>query len=79
MTPDRQESEVGVTRISGLESEPLEDLARRGLVRLPEKARSRRQARVKAACSVSDLVAEQRLKLNSVEMEFATRSTSFPS
>lgn len=49
-----------IARISGLDSDPLEELARRGLVRLPEKARSRRHARVKAAGSVSDLVAEQR-------------------
>lgn len=49
-----------IARISGLGSDPLEDLAGRGLVRLPEKPRSPRQARVKAAGSVSDLVAEHR-------------------
>lgn len=49
-----------IARLSGLDADPLEDLARRGLVRMPEKPRAPRQARVKAAGPVSDLVAEQR-------------------
>lgn len=49
-----------IARISGLDSDPLEDLVRRGLVSLPEGARTSRRARVRAAGSVSELVAEQR-------------------
>lgn len=50
-----------IARITGLETERgLEDLAHRGLVRMPERPRSPRRARVKAAGPVSDLVAEQR-------------------
>lgn len=49
-----------IARISGLDADPLEALARRGLVRMPEGPRAPRQAQVKAAGSVSDLVAEQR-------------------
>jgi prevent-host-death family protein len=60
--------EVVVTRrgrrialLSGLGAErPFEDLARRGLVRLPKGPRSPRSARIKAEGSVSDLVSEQR-------------------
>lgn len=42
------------------DSRPLEDLARRGLIRIPEGRRLPRRARVEAAGSVSDLVTEQR-------------------
>lgn len=50
-----------IARLSALESDgPMEELARRGLVQLPQKPRSPRRARVKNAGSVSDLVAEQR-------------------
>jgi prevent-host-death family protein len=50
-----------IARLSAVEADaPLADLARRGLVRLPETARSARKARVKGAGSVSDLVSEQR-------------------
>ncbi len=50
-----------VARLSGLDSErSLEDLARRGLVRMPRGSRSARVARVKGTGSVSDLVSEQR-------------------
>jgi prevent-host-death family protein len=50
-----------IARLSAIGSdEPLVDLARRGLVRLPAKPRSRREPRVTASGSVSDLVAEQR-------------------
>jgi prevent-host-death family protein len=49
-----------VARLSGLGERPLEDLARRGLVRMPERSRSALTARVKARGSVSDLVSEQR-------------------
>jgi prevent-host-death family protein len=49
-----------IARISGLGADPLEDLVRRGLLRLPETPRASRRARVKAAGPVSDLVAEQR-------------------
>jgi prevent-host-death family protein len=50
-----------VARLSGLDAErPLEDLARRGLVRMPQGSRSSRVARVKGTGSVSDLVSEQR-------------------
>lgn len=50
-----------IARLSAVEADsPLEDLARRGLVRLPEVPRSSRKARVKGAGSVSDLVSDQR-------------------
>jgi len=49
-----------VARLSGLGELPLEALARRGLVRMPEGECSPRSARVKGVGSVSDLVAEQR-------------------
>lgn len=50
-----------VARLSGItEDDPLSDLVRRGLVQLPNKPRTTRQARVKPRGSVSDLVAEQR-------------------
>jgi prevent-host-death family protein len=60
--------EVVVTRrgrrialLSGLDAErPFEDLARRGLVRMPKGPRSPRSPQVKASGSVSDLVSEQR-------------------
>lgn len=49
-----------VARLSGLGERPLEALARRGLVRLPQGRRSPRSANVDGLGSVSDLVAEQR-------------------
>jgi prevent-host-death family protein len=49
-----------VARLSGLGERPLEALARRGLVRMPEGSRSPRSAQVKGTGSVSDLVSEQR-------------------
>jgi prevent-host-death family protein len=49
-----------VARLSGLGERPLEALARRGLVRVPQGERSLRSARVAGAGLVSDLVAEQR-------------------
>lgn len=50
-----------IARISGIGGDrPLEDLARRGLVRMPERARSARQAKVRSEGRVSDLVAAQR-------------------
>jgi prevent-host-death family protein len=49
-----------VARLSGLGERPLDSLARRGLVRMPESKRSTRSARVKGSGSVSDLVSEQR-------------------
>ena len=49
-----------VALLSGLGERPLEALARRGLVRMPEGERAPRAPRVKGAGSVSDLVAEQR-------------------
>ncbi len=49
-----------VARLSGLDERPLDALARRGLVRMPEGRRSPRSAHVKATGSVSDLVSEQR-------------------
>lgn len=60
--------EIVVTRrgrrialLSGLDVErPLDDLARRGLVRVPQAPRSSRTAQVKSTGSVSDLVSEQR-------------------
>ena len=60
--------EVFVTRrgrriavLSGLGAErPLEDLERRGLVRMPKQPRSLRSAQIKPSSPVSDLVSEQR-------------------
>jgi len=49
-----------VARLSGLSERPLDSLARRGLVRMPQGDRSSRLAQVEAADSVSDLVSEQR-------------------
>ncbi len=50
-----------IARLSAIaSSDQLADLARRGLVRMPEKPRSRRKPRIAAAGTVSDLVAEQR-------------------
>lgn len=50
-----------IARLTGLDAErPLEDLRRRGLVRMPAGPRAARQAGVKATGPVSDLVAEQR-------------------
>lgn len=48
-----------VARLSGLGERPLDALARRGLVRVPQGGRIRRSANVKGTGSVSDLV-EQR-------------------
>jgi len=49
-----------VARLSGLGERPLDVLARRGLVRMPQSGRSPRSAQVKGTGSVSDLVSEQR-------------------
>jgi prevent-host-death family protein len=50
-----------VARLSGLDAEqPLEDLARRGLVKMPQGSRSARAAQVKGSGPVSDLITEQR-------------------
>jgi prevent-host-death family protein len=50
-----------IARLSAVEpGDPLTELARRGLVRLPERPRSPRKPRVAVSGSVSDLVAEQR-------------------
>jgi prevent-host-death family protein len=49
-----------VARLSGLGERPLDALARRGLVRLPQGERSPRSAQVKGTGSISDLVSEQR-------------------
>jgi prevent-host-death family protein len=50
-----------IARLSALEAgRSLEELERRGLIRLPKRRRSRRRARVKGSASVSDLVSEQR-------------------
>lgn len=50
-----------IARLSGLGAErPLEDLVRRGLVRMPKAPRLSRVAQVKSTGSVSDLVSEQR-------------------
>lgn len=49
-----------VARLSGLGERPLDALARRGLVRMPQGARSPRSAQVKGTGPVSDLVSEQR-------------------
>jgi prevent-host-death family protein len=50
-----------IARLSGLDAQrPLEDLERRGLVRLPQGQRSSRAAKIKSTGPVSDLVSEQR-------------------
>jgi prevent-host-death family protein len=50
-----------IARLSGLDAKrPLEDLARRGLVRMPQAPRSSHTAQIKSTGSVSDLVSEQR-------------------
>lgn len=50
-----------IARLSGLDAaRPLEELERRGLVRMPEASQSPRTARVDSSGSVSDLVSEQR-------------------
>lgn len=49
-----------VARLSGLGERPLDALARRGLVRMPQRTRSPRSAKVRGTGSVSDLVSEQR-------------------
>jgi prevent-host-death family protein len=50
-----------IARLSGVDSEdPVEALARRGLITEPGKPRTDRRARVKPRGSVSELVAEQR-------------------
>jgi prevent-host-death family protein len=49
-----------VARLRGLGERPLESLARRGLVRVPQGDRSPRSAQVKGVGRVSDLVSEQR-------------------
>lgn len=50
-----------IARLSGLDAErPLEELTRRGLIRMPQTPRSSRAAGVKSTGSVSDLVFEQR-------------------
>jgi prevent-host-death family protein len=50
-----------IARLSAVDGEdPLEELIRRGLVKLPARARNSRRARVNARGSVSGLVAEQR-------------------
>jgi len=49
-----------VARLSGLGERPLDSLARRGLVRMPQQPRSPRSPRIEGEGSISDLVAEQR-------------------
>jgi prevent-host-death family protein len=50
-----------IARLSAVdEADPLQDLARRGLLTPPSRRRAARQARVKARGPVSELVAEQR-------------------
>lgn len=50
-----------VARLSALGAEaPFEQLAQRGLIRMPEESRKPRRARLKGTGSVSDLVREQR-------------------
>lgn len=50
-----------IARLSGLDApQPFEDLAQRGLVRMPEGSRPARHARVIPTGPVSDLVSEQR-------------------
>jgi prevent-host-death family protein len=50
-----------IARLSAVkESDPLQDLVRRGLVTPPDRPRGARRAQVKARGLVSELVAEQR-------------------
>jgi prevent-host-death family protein len=50
-----------IARLTGVTGEdPLEELARRGLITPPGRSRRDRRARVKPRGSVSDLVADQR-------------------
>jgi prevent-host-death family protein len=50
-----------IARLSALEAErPLEELASRGLIRMPQRRRTPRRARVKGSGPVSELVSEQR-------------------
>lgn len=50
-----------VARLSAVsETDPLQELVRRGLVTPPDRPRGVRQARVQARGSVSELVVEQR-------------------
>jgi prevent-host-death family protein len=50
-----------IARLSAIDdADPLQDLARRGLLTPPSRPRVARQARVMARGSVSELVAEQR-------------------
>jgi prevent-host-death family protein len=50
-----------IARLSAVkESDPLEDLVRRGLVTPPSRQRASRRAQVKARGPVSELVAQQR-------------------
>jgi prevent-host-death family protein len=50
-----------IARLSAIgQDDALADLVRRGLVRLPERGRSRRRATVTGRGSVSELVSEQR-------------------
>lgn len=49
-----------VARLSGLTERPLDALARRGLVRMPQNERSPRAPQVQGIGSASDLVSEQR-------------------
>lgn len=50
-----------IARLSAVnETDPLQELARRGLVAPPDRPRGVRRARVQAQGSVSELVAEQR-------------------
>lgn len=50
-----------IARLTRVETKrPLEELAERGLVRLPKRPRKPRKAEIESKGSVSDLVAEQR-------------------
>jgi prevent-host-death family protein len=50
-----------IARLSAVkESDPLQELVRRGLVTAPSRQRAERRAQVKARGPVSELVAEQR-------------------
>lgn len=50
-----------IARLSAVnDTDPLQDLVRRGLVTPPDRPRGARRARVQARGSVSELVAEQR-------------------
>ena len=50
-----------IARLAGITGEdPLEELARRGLITPPARSRREQRPRVKPRGSVSDLVAEQR-------------------